>query len=41
MGAKAFAVFLVVLAVIGVLAFGLLDKNDEAIAVGDPAPQPE
>lgn len=41
MGAKAFAVFGVVLAVIGLLAFGLLDKNDEAIAVGDPAPQPE
>ena len=38
MGAKAFAVFMVVLAVIGLLAFGLLDKSEEAIAVGDPAP---
>ena len=41
MGAKAFAVFMVVLAVIGLLAFGLLDKSEEAIAVGDSAPSPE
>lgn len=41
MGGKAFAVFMVVLAVIGLLAFGLLDKSEEAIAVGDPAPAPE
>jgi thiol-disulfide isomerase/thioredoxin len=41
MSAKAIAVFVAVVAVIGLLAFGLLDKNEEAIAVGDPAPQPE
>ncbi len=41
MSAKTFAVFMVVLAVIGLLAFGLLDKSEEAIAVGDPAPEPE
>jgi len=41
MGAKAFAVFMLVLAVIGLLTFGLLDKSEEAIAIGDPAPSPE
>ena len=41
MGAKAFAAFMVVLAVIGLLAFGVLDKGEQAIAIGDPAPSPE
>lgn len=41
MSAKAFTVFMVVLAAIGLLAFGLIDKNETAIAVGDPAPRPE
>jgi cytochrome c biogenesis protein CcmG/thiol:disulfide interchange protein DsbE len=36
--AKTFAVFLAVLAVLGLLGFGLLTKGSEAIAVGDPAP---
>ena len=40
MSAKAFAAVLAVLAVIGLLGFGLIDKNEEAIAVGDPAPEP-
>ena len=41
MSAKTLAVFLAVLAVIALLGFGVVDKNDEAIAIGDPAPQPE
>ena len=38
MSARAFAAFLAVLAVIGLLAFGLLSKGDTKIAVGDPVP---
>jgi cytochrome c biogenesis protein CcmG/thiol:disulfide interchange protein DsbE len=41
MSARALVVFLAVLAVVGLLGFGLLEKNDEAVAVGDSAPQPE
>jgi thiol-disulfide isomerase/thioredoxin len=41
MSARTFLVVMVVLALIGLLGFGLIDKNEEAIAVGDPAPQPE
>ena len=40
MSARTFAVFIVVLAALGVLGFGLIKKSDEAIAVGDSAPQP-
>jgi cytochrome c biogenesis protein CcmG, thiol:disulfide interchange protein DsbE len=36
--ARAFAAFLAVLAVVGLLAFGLLSKGDTKIAVGDPVP---
>jgi cytochrome c biogenesis protein CcmG/thiol:disulfide interchange protein DsbE len=39
--ARALIVFLAVLAVVGLLGFGLLEKNDEAVAVGDSAPDPE
>jgi len=38
MSGKSFAAVMAVLAVVGVLGFGLLEKNDEAIAQGDPAP---
>lgn len=41
MSARTFAVVLAVLALVGLLGFGLIDKNEEAIAVGDRAPQPE
>lgn len=41
MSARTFVVVLAVLAVVGLLGFGLIDKNEEAIAVGDPAPQAE
>jgi thiol-disulfide isomerase/thioredoxin len=41
MSARTFLVVIAVLALVGLLGFGLLDKNEEAIAVGDPAPQPE
>ncbi|HEX2358227.1 MAG TPA: TlpA disulfide reductase family protein [Solirubrobacterales bacterium] len=40
MSVRTFAVFLLVLAAVGVLGFGLVKKSDEAIAVGDAAPQP-
>jgi cytochrome c biogenesis protein CcmG/thiol:disulfide interchange protein DsbE len=36
--ARALAAFLAVLAVIGLLAFGLLSKGEARIAVGDPVP---
>lgn len=36
--ARSFLAFLAVLAVIGLLAFGLLSKGDTKIAVGDPVP---
>jgi cytochrome c biogenesis protein CcmG/thiol:disulfide interchange protein DsbE len=38
MSAKAFAVTMVVLAVIGLLGYGLLSKGGSTIAVGDPVP---
>jgi cytochrome c biogenesis protein CcmG/thiol:disulfide interchange protein DsbE len=38
MSARAFAIFLGVLAVVGLLAYGLLTKGEAALAVGDPAP---
>ena len=38
MSAKSVAVVAVVVAVIGLLAYGLLNKNGNALAVGDPAP---
>ncbi len=40
MSARTFAVFLAVVAVVALLAFGLIKKNEEAIAVGDDAPTP-
>jgi cytochrome c biogenesis protein CcmG, thiol:disulfide interchange protein DsbE len=36
--ARAFAAFLAVLALVGLLGFGLLSKGDARIAVGDPVP---
>jgi thiol-disulfide isomerase/thioredoxin len=36
--ARAFAVFIAVLAVIGLLAFGLLKKSSDSLAIGDPVP---
>lgn len=41
MGARTFIVFLLVLAVLGLLGYGLLSKGEEALAVGDPAPDKE
>jgi cytochrome c biogenesis protein CcmG/thiol:disulfide interchange protein DsbE len=41
MSAKSFAAVIAVLAVIGLLGFGLLSKGEAAIAVGDPAPDGE
>ncbi len=41
MGARSFLVFLAVLAVIGLLGFGLLSKGGAKIAVGDPVPDRE
>jgi cytochrome c biogenesis protein CcmG, thiol:disulfide interchange protein DsbE len=38
MGARAFAATLGVLAVIGLLAYGLLTKGETSLAVGEPAP---
>jgi len=35
---RAFAVFIAVLAVIGLLAYGLLQKSSDSLAVGDPVP---
>jgi len=39
--ARAFAVFVAVLAVIGLLGFGLVAKQNESLAVGEPAPDAE
>jgi cytochrome c biogenesis protein CcmG, thiol:disulfide interchange protein DsbE len=39
--ARAFAAFLAVLAVIGLLGFGLLSKGKASLAVGDPVPDRE
>jgi cytochrome c biogenesis protein CcmG, thiol:disulfide interchange protein DsbE len=36
--ARSFAVFLVVLALVGLLSFGLLSKGNSRVAVGDPVP---
>lgn len=41
MSARAFAVFIAVLAVVGLLGFGLLSKGSEAITVGERAPDKE
>ena len=41
MGARTFIVFLLVLAVLGLLGYGLLSKGEEALAVGDEAPDKE
>lgn len=41
MSARAFAVFVAVLAVIGLLGFGLVAKQNESLAVGEPAPDAE
>jgi thiol-disulfide isomerase/thioredoxin len=41
MGARTFVVFMAVLAVLGLLAYGLLSKGEEALAVGEPAPDKE
>ena len=38
MNARALAAFLAVLAVLGLLAYGLLSKGESTIAVGDPVP---
>jgi len=40
-GARTFLVFIAVLAVIGLLGFGLLSKGGAEIAVGDPVPDRE
>jgi cytochrome c biogenesis protein CcmG/thiol:disulfide interchange protein DsbE len=39
--ARASAAFLAVLAVVGLLVFGLLSKGDSRVAVGDPVPDKE
>jgi cytochrome c biogenesis protein CcmG, thiol:disulfide interchange protein DsbE len=36
--ARALAVFLAVLAVVGLLAYGLLKKSSDSLAIGDPVP---
>jgi peroxiredoxin len=41
MGARSFAVVMAVLAVIGLLGFGLLAKGDANLALGDAAPDAE
>ena len=38
MSAKSFVVVMVVLAVVGLLAYGLVSKGGDSIAVGDTAP---
>jgi cytochrome c biogenesis protein CcmG, thiol:disulfide interchange protein DsbE len=38
MSARTFAVVIAVLAVIGLLGFGLLSESDRSLAAGDPAP---
>ena len=38
MSAKGFAAFMAVLAVIGLLGFGLLSESERSLAAGDPAP---
>jgi thiol-disulfide isomerase/thioredoxin len=41
MGPRTFIVFMLVLAVLGLLGYGLLSKGEEALAVGEPAPDKE
>ena len=41
MNSKSFAVVIAVLAVIGLLGFGLLSKGEASLAVGDRAPDKE
>jgi cytochrome c biogenesis protein CcmG/thiol:disulfide interchange protein DsbE len=41
MSARALAVFIAVLAVVGLLGYGLISKGEATIAVGDPAPDKE
>ena len=41
MGARTFIVFMALLAVLGLLAYGLLSKGEEALALGEPAPDKE
>ena len=41
MSARAFAVFIAVLALLGLLGFGLVAKQSESLAVGEPAPETE
>jgi cytochrome c biogenesis protein CcmG, thiol:disulfide interchange protein DsbE len=41
MGVRTFIVFLLVIAVLGLLGYGLLSKGEQALAVGDPAPDKE
>jgi cytochrome c biogenesis protein CcmG, thiol:disulfide interchange protein DsbE len=38
MGTRSFVAFLAVLAVLGLLAFGLINKSSGGIGIGDPAP---
>ncbi len=38
MSARALAVFVAILAVIGLLAYGLLKKSSDSLAIGDPMP---
>src|SRR3954452_2148122 len=38
MSARSFAAFMAALALVGLLAFGLISKNENALAVGDPPP---
>lgn len=38
MSVRSFAAFMAVLAVIGLLGYGLLSKGDKALAIGQPAP---
>jgi cytochrome c biogenesis protein CcmG/thiol:disulfide interchange protein DsbE len=39
--ARSFAIFMAVLAVIGLLAFGLIKKGDDPLSPGDPVPEAE
>ncbi len=38
MSARSFAVFVAVLSVVGLLAYGLLKKSSDTLAIGDPIP---
>ncbi len=38
MSARAFAVFIAVLAVVGLLGYGLAKKSSDSLAIGDPVP---